>query len=268
MSTATPPRALPETMWSALETSIGGWSRWHLVVTALIAFGAQLAVFTQKNVLILEWRPTDLASIALNYYRHGFDFPHPQILWGGNGPGYVEMELPLIPYSIALLYEVFGVHDWVALVIPMLFGIGLPLVVNVFTKRFFGPTAGFIAGLFAATSPTWLAMTTGLWPDAPSVFFGTLGLYTLTRWVEDKGKAWFLLAASCIALAILLKLTSLYLGLPVLFLFWVKYRCEWWRSRRVWVFAVLVLLPPTLWYLHAYRLFLQYHNTFGIIASG
>src|SRR4029077_19803306 len=23
-----------------------------------------------------------------------------------------------------------------------------------------------------------------------------------------------------------------------------------------------------LWYLHAYRLFLQYHNTFGIIASG
>ena len=34
------------------------------------------------------------------------------------------------------------------------------------------------------------------------------------------------------------------------------------------MFGVLVLLPPALWYVHAYRLFVQYHNTFGIIASG
>ena len=201
-----------------------GESRWPLVVTALVAFGAQLLLVSQRDVLILEWRPTDLAAIALNYYRHGFDFLHPQILWGGNGPGYVEMEFPLIPYSIALLYALFGVHDWVALVVPMLSGIGLAVVLNVFTTRFFGPVAGFMAGLFAATSPTWLAMTTGVWPDPPPIFCGTLALYLLARWMDD-GAAWrFVLAASCLALAILLKLTSLYLGLPVAFLFWVKYR--------------------------------------------
>src|SRR3984893_10842515 len=153
MSTATPPRALPETMWSALETSIGGWSRWHLVVTALIAFGAQLAVLAPKDVLILEWRPTDLVAIALNYYRHGFDFLHPQILWGGNGPGYVEMEFPLLPYGIALLFALFGFHAWVALASARVCGIGLATVMNVFTKHFFGPAAAFLAGLFVATSP-------------------------------------------------------------------------------------------------------------------
>ena len=40
------------------------------------------------------------------------------------------------------------------------------------------------------------------------------------------------------------------------------------RAPHVWLFASLVLLPATLWYVHAYRLFLHYHNTFGIIASG
>jgi hypothetical protein len=243
-------------------------SRWPLVVTVLVAFAAQLLLLAQKDVLILEWRPTDLAAIALNYYRHGFDFLHPQILWGGNGPGYVETEFPLIPYSIALLYGVFGVHDWLALVVPMLSGIGLAIVLNVFTKHFFGPVAGLIAGLFVATSPTWLAMSTGLWPDPPPILCAALGLYLLTRWIEDDARWRFVLAAFCVSLAILLKLTSLYLGLPVAFLFWVKDREAWWRTRHVWMFGALVLLPPAWWYIHAYRLFLQYHNTFGIIASG
>ena len=238
------------------------------MATVALTFAAQMAVLSQRDVVILEWRPADLAAIALNYYRNGFDFLHPQILWGGNGPGYVEMEFPLLPYCVAVLYSVFGVHDWVALVIPMMCGIGLAVVVNKLTTHFFGAAAGFIAGLFVATAPTWLAMSTGLWPDAPPVFCGTLGLYLLARWVDEGSTGHFIVAACVVSLAILLKLTSLYLGLPILFLFWVKYRQRWWRVPQVWLFATLVLLPPVLWYVHAYRLFLQYHNTFGIIASG
>jgi 4-amino-4-deoxy-L-arabinose transferase-like glycosyltransferase len=129
------------------------------VATVALTFAAQMAVLSQRDVVILEWRPADLAAIALNYYRNGFDFLHPQILWGGNGPGYVEMEFPLLPYCVALLYSVFGVHDWVALVIPMMCGIGLAVVVNRLTAHFFGAAAGFIAGLFVATAPTWVAMS-------------------------------------------------------------------------------------------------------------
>jgi 4-amino-4-deoxy-L-arabinose transferase-like glycosyltransferase len=225
-------------------------------------------VLSRRDVVILEWRPADLAAIALNYYRNGFDFLHPQILWGGTGPGYVEMEFPLLPYSMALLYSVFGVHDWVALTIPILCGIGLAVVVNKLTTHFFGAAAGFFAGLFVATTPTWLAMSTGLWPDAPPVFFGALGLYQLARWIDDGSNRRFVVAGCLVSLAILLKLTSLYLGLPVLFLFWVKYRERCFGVPRLWFFAMLVLIPPVLWYAHAYRLYLHYENTFGIIASG
>jgi len=234
----------------------------------VVTFAAQMAVLSQRDVVILEWRPADLAAIALNYYRNGFDFLHPQILWGGNGPGYVEMEFPLLPYCMALLYAVFGVHEWVALVIPVLCGIGLAVVVNRLTTHVFGPAAGLIAGLLVATGPTWLAMSTGLWPDAPPVFCGTLGLYLLARWIDDGSNRRFVAAGCLVSLAILLKLTSLYLVLPVLFLFWVKYRHRCLEVPQLWLFVTLVLLAPVLWYAHAYRLFLQYQNTFGIIASG
>jgi Dolichyl-phosphate-mannose-protein mannosyltransferase len=141
-------------------------------------------------------------------------------------------------------------------------------VVNKLTTHFFGAAAGFIAGLFVATGPTWLAMSTGLWPDAPPVFCGTLGLYLLARWVDEESTGHFVVAGCLVSLAILLKLTSLYLGLPVLFLFWVKYRQRCFEVPRLWFFVMLVLMAPVLWYAHAYRLFLQYENTFGIIASG
>jgi 4-amino-4-deoxy-L-arabinose transferase-like glycosyltransferase len=254
--------------FAAVEHAIGERAAWTLVLTATVTLVVQLIVLSQRDVLILEWRPTDLAAIALNYYRNGFDFLHPQILWGGDGPGYVEMEFPLIPFAIAVLYRVAGVHDWLALVIPIACGIALPIVVNRLTDRLAGATAGFAAGLFTAVSPAWIAMSTGLWPDAPPLLCASLGLLVLVRWVDRATPARFALSAFFIALAILLKLPSLYVGLPVWFLFWTKYGGRWWRAPQTWTFAALVLIPPVLWYVHAYRLFVQTGNTFGIIASG
>lgn len=253
---------------SALEAFVERSARWHAAAVALIAFAGQLIVLAPKDNLIFEWRPTDLGAIALNYYRNGFHLFYPQVLWGGSGPGYVEMEFPLLPFGVALLYAVFGIRDWVALLLPMACGLALPLVMLAFTRRAFGRTAGVVAGLFVALSPAWLAMSAGLWPDAPPVLFGAIGLLLLWQWTDD-GRSWRLVtAAASVSLAILLKLTALYLGLPVLWLFVARYGRAWWRAWPVWAFAVVVLVPPALWYAHAYGLYRSYGNTFGIIASG
>jgi len=241
---------------------------WPVVFTCLVAFACQLIVLSHRNVLILEWRPTELASIALNYYRHGFDFLRPQIFWGGNGSGYVEMEFPLLPYAIAWLFRWFGIRDWVALLPTIACGLALPVVVHNFTRRLYTPSAGFIAGILTATSPTWLAMSTGIWPDPAPVLFAALGVYLLAQWTDQARVAEFLLAGVCLALSILLKLTSLYVAIPVVFLLWIRYRSRWWRTPQVWMFAAIVLVPAALWYVHAYRLFLESHNTFGILAGG
>lgn len=268
MSTALPTPARPSLPPVALEHVIGSGTKWPIALTVLVTLAAQLITVSSKAVLILDWRPADLASIARNYYRNGFDFGHPQILWGGAGPGYVEMECPLVPYAVAWLYAVFGVHDWVAIALPMLAGLALTAVVHLFARRSFGDLAGLVAGLFIAVSPTWVELSTGLWPDVMPVLFGTLGLYVLTRWADQDRPMQLLVVALCLSLAVLLKLTALYLGAPVLCVFWQKYGSSWWRRPAPWIVCLLVIVPSALWYTHAYGLYQQYGNTFGILNSG
>jgi hypothetical protein len=36
---------------------------------------------------------------------------YPRIDWRGDGPRYAEMEFPIIPWTIAALYKIFGYHE-------------------------------------------------------------------------------------------------------------------------------------------------------------
>jgi hypothetical protein len=215
------------------------------------------------------WRPTDLAGIAINYYRNGFHFFYPQVMWGGAGAGHVEMELPFQSFVTALLFKVFGPHDALCNVLPLAFGFGIVWVTAALGRYRFGDVAGLAAGVATALSPTLVNITSyGMWADPPMVFCGALGIYWLLRWADGE-PAWRLWAgAAAIAFAILLKITGLYLGVVVLYLFVRRYGLQFWQKPTTWFAAAAILLPSVLWYAHAYRMYLEDGNTFGILAAG
>ncbi|HUI65231.1 MAG TPA: glycosyltransferase family 39 protein [Bacteroidota bacterium] len=252
---------------SAGSFPFGLSSKYHLPLLICIALVARFAVFHWDQV-IFSWRSTDMASIALNYYRNGLHFLSPQINWGGNGPGYVEMEFPIIPFVLALLYKIFGIQEWLALLIPMLSGLGLVVLMYLFCRRIFDPATGFIAGIFTATSPPLVDQSMALWPDPPMLLCGAIGLYFIFRWAEEDSLRPFFIGALATSLAILLKLTALYLGIPILYLCIVRHGYQLWKKPVVWLLAALILIPPLLWYTHAYELYREYHNTFGILSGG
>src|SRR3954465_10264614 len=136
----------------------------YLVARYHIAFTLDSPVF--------GWRPADMASIALGYARHGFPFFYPQVFWGGNGPGDGEMELPLTPFLTAILFRVFGFHEWLSLVWPLLCGWGIVLTTARPGPRLTGGDTGIGlgAGLVAAVTPPLIMLTsTGMWADLPEV---------------------------------------------------------------------------------------------------
>jgi 4-amino-4-deoxy-L-arabinose transferase-like glycosyltransferase len=220
---------------------------------------------------VFGWRPADMASIALGYARHGFHFLYPQVFWGGSGPGYVEMELPLTPFLTAILFKVFGFHEWLSLVWPLLCGLGIVLTTERLGTRLAGGAqgVGLVAGLVAAVTPPLIMLTsTGMWADLPEVLMVNVALLLGLRWLERGRSLDLALAAASLSLAILCKLTALYAGIPFLYLFIRKYGASWWRTGLTWLTGIAVLLPPLLWYLHAYHLAVTYGNTFGILAGG
>lgn len=84
---------------------------------------------TTKPHSLHAWRQADCASMALNYYQGGMNFFAPELMQQNaddNTTGNNISEFPLLYYTVAIFYKVFGHHDFIFRLLNMLiFFIGL-----------------------------------------------------------------------------------------------------------------------------------------------
>jgi 4-amino-4-deoxy-L-arabinose transferase-like glycosyltransferase len=242
-----------------------------VVLILAVALLSRVPLLIDPARAVVGWRQADLASVARNYYEHGTSLLYPQIDWGGAGPGFVEMEFPIVPWTLGWLYRLTGgAHESLAGVLPALSGMLAALVTFALAERLFGRVAALGAGLLVALSPAFAGASQSLLGDPPMVAASIVGVYAFFRWTDarERGTGWLLLSASAVALAILLKPTAALIGLPLAWLAWLRFGRALWRQPSLWLFATLTLAPALLWYWHAHTLGTTYGNTFGVIGSG
>jgi len=236
-------------------------ARWRdpylLLVTAVAAVGVaiRLVRITQLFVDSWSWRQSDIATIAENFYGNGFNVFLPQINWAGPTPGYVGAEFQLVPFLAALLYELFGVHEWVGRAVSVaFFTASLPffflLVRKVYTER-----AAVAALSFYVAAPLSIFSSRSFMPDMPSLSLGLIALYLFTRWLEQERHPLVFAGASVtLALALLVKPFIATVGFAFLYLAIARYGRGWVRMTQLWALAALAVLPSLAWYGHAYYL--------------
>ncbi|MGB8310515.1 MAG: glycosyltransferase family 39 protein [Halobacteriota archaeon] len=210
------------------------------------------------------WRQADTAAIARNFYHNGFNILYPQIDWGGAGPGYVETEFQLVPFLTAVLYQLFGVHDYVARLVAISFSILSIYLIYKLSYKYFTRNVAIFSALFFIISPLNVYTSRSFQPESAMVFFSLGSLYFFDAWIEKERWGAFALASFCTTAAFLVKIPTIFLGVPLLWLVYTKYRWHLFKEWKLYLFAALALIPPILWYYHAHLLFLHYGNTFGI----
>jgi hypothetical protein len=86
-----------------------------IVFSAICLFYNFLEIIQYPPMSIHQWRQTDSASTALNYYQDGLNFFKPRMHYVMGGEGYVTGagEAPIFYYFVALLYKIFGPQDWI-----------------------------------------------------------------------------------------------------------------------------------------------------------
>lgn len=213
------------------------------------------------------WRQTDTASIAHNFIDQENIF-FPQIHWGGDGAGFVETEFQLYPFLVSLVYEVFGEHIAFGLFISLLFSAGSFIAFYNLARYLLPPVAATLALVFFIISPLVIEFSVVFMPEPTVLFFYIAALGLFVHWLHNDRSTFLLLAALSTAIAILVKPTSVHIGFVFLMLVFEKHGFRFFRDPRLWLFAVISLLPGILWYLHARNLYLDYGNTFGIISGG
>ncbi len=189
---------------------------------------------------------------------------YPRIDWRGDGPGYAEMEFPVIPWTMAALYKVFGYQEVLGRILIYGFSLLTLLMFFVLARRLLPDWGALVASLFFVLSPLAVRVSNSLQPEGPMLFFYVAAAYAFIRWLESDRWIWYGAALSATALAILVKASAAHIGIFFLFLLLADKGFRALRSAKVWAFGFLALLPGLVWYVHAHHLWLAHGNSLGV----
>jgi 4-amino-4-deoxy-L-arabinose transferase-like glycosyltransferase len=241
-----------------------------LIGLSILAVAARLIFINQPYVDHWSWRQSDVAAIARNFLQNGFRFGYPQIDWAGNAPGYVGTEFPILPFIAAVCYKFAGVHEWIGRIQAIiLFAVSLPFFF-LLVREIFGSTAAVWASFFFCFTPLNVFAGRSFMPDVPSLSFAIVALYFFLRWVEHGESSSFFVAAIAISLSFLIKITSIIIVAPLVYLMCADMSalskaatCR--RIPKLLLFAAIALLPSAIWYWHAYQIAQEFypHHFFG-----
>jgi hypothetical protein len=239
---------------------------------SVLAVAVRLFSIDQPYIDHWSWRQSDVATIARNFSEGGFRFAYPQIDWAGDAAGYVGTEFPILPFLAAICYKFAGIHEWIGRSQAVIFfAISLPFFF-LLVREIFSSTAATWATFFYAFAPLNIFAGRSFMPDVPSLSLAIIGLYFFLRWLEnDKWRALFL-AAIAISLSILIKVTSIVIAAPLLYLTLKSGEGEHLgaaprtaRRLQLATFAAITILPSLAWYWHAYQIAERFypHHFFG-----
>ena len=246
-----------------------------VIVIWIAAVAARLVLINQPYIDHWSWRQSDVAAIARNFLQNGFHFADPQVDWAGNAPGYVGTEFPILPFIAAVCYKFAGVREWIGRIqAVILFAVSVPFFF-LLVREIFGSTSAIWAAFFYCFTPLNVFTGRSFMPDVPSLSLAIVGLYFFLRWIQHAESWSFFAAAIAISLSLLLKITSIVIAAPLLYILFVGRLCQprtlsGFRVKRptirgAIVFGAIALLPSAIWYWHAHQIAQQFypHHFFG-----
>lgn len=233
----------------------------RLIILSMVSFAIKVYGLDDG---IYTWRQADTASMARNFYRCGMTLWRPMIDWGGASPFVVESEFPLYQYIVALAYMVTGVDESVGKLMSIFFSIFTAISLAFIARNAAGEQCGLWTAAAYSFFPFTLHFSRLFMPDTMMMFFAVTSVLFMQIWSRGGNRSCFYASAACASLACALKLTALYIGLPLLCIIYEKEGRDFYIKSENWIYAVIVILPVAAWYSHAAALRLESGLTFGI----
>ncbi len=215
-----------------------------------------------------SWRQSDTAAMSRNFYENGYNLLYPQIDWGGNTPGYVESEFPIYQFAVSILYKLFSTDVLWGRLLSVIFSIATIYGLYLLVKKIISEKTALWATFIYAIIPLNIFYGRSFMPESAMLMSSVWGLYWFSRWTESNAVRHFILAAIFVAMAALLKIPSLYLLLPLFYLAKLHLQKNVFKTKDIWLFALIVILPVFGWYFHAHQIAIGSGLTFGIWGFG
>lgn len=193
------------------------------------------------------------ATVARNFYKHGFNFFYPEIDENGSGPYLYNAEMPFYSYLMALGYRLAGgVQEWVARLVSVLFSLGTIAMLMDLLRRWERPVAAAGAGLFLALSPLYLAVSRSVQPES-CMFLASVGaVWAMFVYSRSSDKKYLAVASAFAFLAVATKIYNATILFPMAYLAWKKEGFSFLKKPVYWA-ALAFSLLPFFWYAAMWR---------------
>jgi hypothetical protein len=188
-----------------------------LVFALLLAAAFRLEDITQPLIDAFSWREASTAMMADNFHNRSWNVFFPEVSWSGPGPSYQGREFQITSYLTALLFQLFGWHDWFGRVISAGFGVATTLFCYLVVKRCWAIDEARVAALVLAFLPGAAAIDRSFLPDPSMLAFVTAGFWLFLRYLDTDRLGWLAGGCACLALGVLAKMPGIAIGLPVLY---------------------------------------------------
>ncbi len=185
-----------------------------LLLAGLAVFYGYPDILFKKPQSIHKWRQSDCASLALNYYQGGMHFFQPQThnLTSDQGrSGYCcPSEIPILYYGVAILYKLFGPHDFIFRFLNMLlFFMGLFYLFKTYLYLLKDVYWSVFLSLLFFTAPVLVYYGNSYLSNTAALSFSIAGWYFVMRSYFEQKPKWLRVALLLFFLAAAFKLTSL-----------------------------------------------------------
>jgi hypothetical protein len=188
-------------------------NRWGLALLALLLL---IHVFLHLKYVddppsgFHLWRQAQTLAVARNFHEEGMNILEPRIDARGAGLGISGMEFPLLNYTIALAYQVWGFHHFLPRLVMLGFGILALLGAFLAGRELFRTNLlGIAMAFFLLFSPLFHYYSFVCMPDVPMLSFLILGIFFIASWYRRHHEWRAFLAISCLVLAALIKISAL-----------------------------------------------------------
>ncbi len=222
----------------------GHWAVFFLLTGVFLAI--QVGRLTVPPWDIYEsWRQSDTYSIARNFVQFGMDPLRPQLNYDGVAGNYAQLELQIVPYLSAVIYQLTGSMDpMVCRVLSLGFFLGSGVFVYLLLRTFVKAPAALAGYGMYLFLPLSLLMAAAIQPEACLLFFYCGGVEFLRRY-QLTGKIPFLAAASVMtAVAIMEKTPAAFVGLVFLYVLWDKMGKRFYKNPWFYGCGLITLAPP------------------------
>jgi len=233
-------------------------------ILSLILIIALLFRLYKINIPLADfhsWRQVDTAAVSRNFVKNGIDMFHPiyddlsNVQSGFDNPnGYRMVEFPIYNAIVAVLYKtspVFPLEIWGRLT-SVIFSIIVISIIYYLLLKESSRTSAIFASITYATFPFFVFFSRVILPETTALAFAMMSIFFFYLNVEHKTKSvlsiiYNLSSIILFACALLIKPTIIFYLLPILVLFYRKYKLSFIKKPDFYLYFLITFIPLIYW---------------------